>query len=170
MRYYHAGHINVSEPVTKTAKHPFKITPSIDVLPAPLAPNLYPHVAGDGPYGQEALVSNGMYRDSWRSSLADKWIVVGRHGGPEPKFLKRQRSHDTIERQARQTRRDVSPRPLPQQRSSSNPPSLSRRLPRVPPEHGTLPRQGAHAPSAPLGVSVNPPSSFPNSPSRRVRT
>ena len=61
------------------------------VLPAPLSTNLYQR-------GRKPLESdNG---DNWRSSLADKWIPVGIC--PEPKYVKRQASHDLLNRRGRQ--------------------------------------------------------------------
>ena len=64
------------------------------VLPAPLAPDLYPPVIDE--LGRRSLVSNTTYSDSWRSSLADKWISVGQQTNLDSKPLKRQRSHDSI--------------------------------------------------------------------------
>ncbi len=55
------------------------------ILPAPLAPNLYPSANGD----------------NWRRGLADKWIPVGQHSIPEPKSVKPQRSR-SMERRGRQ--------------------------------------------------------------------
>lgn len=72
------------------------------VLPAPLAPNLYPPVVDE--LGRRSLVSDTMYSDTWRSSLADKWISVGQQSDPDSKYLKRQRSHDSmVDRQGRHT-------------------------------------------------------------------
>ena len=69
------------------------------VLPAPLALNLYPPVADE--HGRRSLVGDSAYSDSWRSSLADKWIAVGQQSDSEPKSVKQQRSHDSIQRRGR---------------------------------------------------------------------
>jgi hypothetical protein len=76
------------------------------VLPAPLAPNLY----------QQSPESDTAYGDNWRSSLADKWIPVGQQ--PEPKYVKRQASHDSLDRRGRQAQKGAS---LGHRRSNSNP-------------------------------------------------
>ncbi|KAI9445423.1 hypothetical protein H4582DRAFT_1915389 [Lactarius indigo] len=154
------------------------------VLPAPLAPNLYPPTASE--HGRRSLVGDTMYGDSWRNSLADKWIPVGQHNTPSPKSVKRQSSNDTMERRGRQAQKEASVGSTPQRRSNSNPPPLprphhfSRRsldsslldtppVPRVPSAYGTLPRQDVPVLLAPSGREVlsSPPSSFPNS--RRLR-
>ena len=71
------------------------------VLPAPLAPDLYPSVADE--HGRKFLVGDVAYGDNWRSSLADKWISVGQQSShPEPMSVKRQSSHDSMERRGRQ--------------------------------------------------------------------
>ena len=73
------------------------------VLPAPLAPNLYPSVAGE--QERKSLVGDTAYGDNWRSSLADKWIPVGQQNyGPMPKSVRRQHSHDSMGRQAQSER------------------------------------------------------------------
>lgn len=67
------------------------------ILPAPLAPDLYPPVVDE--HGRRSLVGDNAYSDSWRSSLADKWIAVGQQSDLGPKsVVKRQRSHDSAER------------------------------------------------------------------------
>ena len=64
------------------------------VLPAPLAPDLYPPAVDE--LGRRSLVPDTAYNDTWRSSLADKWISVGQQTNLDSKRLKRQRSHDSI--------------------------------------------------------------------------
>ncbi|KAH9056993.1 hypothetical protein EDB87DRAFT_1144838 [Lactarius vividus] len=158
------------------------------VLPAPLAPNLYPPAVSE--HGRKSLVGDAAYGDrlSWRNSLADKWIPVGQHHNPAPKSVKRQSSHDTMERRGRQAQKEASAGSVPRRRSNSNPPPLPRHphhfsrrsldsslldtppVPRVPSAYGTLPRQDAPVLLAPSGREAlsSPPSSFPNS--RRLRT
>ncbi|KAH9176926.1 hypothetical protein EDB89DRAFT_1937199 [Lactarius sanguifluus] len=149
------------------------------VLPAPLAPNLYPPAANE--HGRKSLAGDTAYGDSlsWRNSLADKWIPVGQHNNSAPKSVKRQSSHDTMERRGRQAQKDASAGSVPQRRSNSNPPPLprphhfSRRsldsslldtppVPRMPSAYGTQDAPVLLAPSGREALS-SPPSSFPNS-------
>lgn len=154
------------------------------VLPAPLAPNLYPPAASE--HGRKSLVGDTAYGDrlSWRNSLADKWIPVGQHNNSPPKSVKRQSSHDTMERRGRQAQKEASAGSVPRRRSNSNPTPLprphhlSRRsldsslldtppVPRVPSVYGTQDAPVVLAPSGREALS-SPPSSFPNS--RRLRS
>ncbi|KAH9075827.1 hypothetical protein EDB83DRAFT_2352541 [Lactarius deliciosus] len=154
------------------------------VLPAPLAPNLYPPAVSE--HGRKSLVGDTAYGDrlSWRNSLADKWIPVGQHNNSAPKSVKRQSSHDTMERRGRQAQKEASTGSVPRRRSNSNPSSLprphhfSRRsldsslldtppVPRVPSAYGTQDAPVLLAPSG-RGALSGPPSSFPNS--RRLRS
>lgn len=74
------------------------------VLPAPLAPNLYERAASEELQTQRSLVVESVHADSWRSSMADTWIPVGQHDGPEPDPNERQRSYDSTQRRSRLTR------------------------------------------------------------------
>ena len=74
------------------------------VLPAPLAPNVYERAANEELQTQRPLVVECVYADSWRSSMADTWIPVGQHDGPEPDPTERQRSYDSMQRRSRLTR------------------------------------------------------------------
>jgi hypothetical protein len=113
------------------------------VLPAPLAPDLYSRCASEDLRRQRSVVGDNTYRDSWRDSMADKWISVGQHAMPASKSIQRRSRHDSMEVPKRLMRRmyaaaliasilnlvfigDPSLRSLPQRRSSSNPPSPSR--------------------------------------------
>lgn len=111
------------------------------VLPAPLAPNLYPPVVDE--HGRRSLVGDAAYSDSWRSSLADKWIPVGQQDNLKPKSVRRQRSHEPMERRGRHAQservfccsgplygtnsipEEASLVPITQRRSNSNPPTPS---------------------------------------------
>jgi hypothetical protein len=111
------------------------------VLPAPLAPNLYPPVVDE--HGRRSLVGEAAYSDSWRSSLADKWISVGQQDNLKPKSVRRQRSHEPMERRGRHAQservfccsgplhgtnsipEEASLVPITQRRSNSNPPTPS---------------------------------------------
>ncbi|KAF8273784.1 hypothetical protein EI94DRAFT_1074211 [Lactarius quietus] len=155
------------------------------VLPAPLAPSLYPPVVDE--HGRRSLISDTTYSGSWRSSLADKWIPVGQQSNPDPKPVKRQRSHDSmVERRGRHAQKEASMGPIPQRRNNSNPPTpshlvghLRRRsldnslldspppVPRVPSAYVPLPRRDVPA-LLEHEVLPGPSSSFPNS--RRLRS
>ncbi|KAI0271505.1 hypothetical protein BC834DRAFT_446691 [Gloeopeniophorella convolvens] len=148
------------------------------VLPAPLAPELYSNAGGnDARIPRPPFLGDSAQRESWRGSLTDKWIAVGQGSEPVPKVAKRQSSRETMKSQSRRSSREASSTSLPQ-RSSSNPPPLSRlrqsstpslgHLPSDTPPHppvprissfGTLPRQdigaadssvGREGPSSPL--------------------
>jgi hypothetical protein len=148
------------------------------VLPAPLAPNLYPPVVDE--FGRRSLVSDTTYSDTWRSSLADKWISVGQQSDLGPKRMKRRSDDSMVERRSRHAQKEASLRPISQRRSNSNLPTLShsghyrRRsvdnslldspppVPRVPPAYVTAPKPHAVTPSE-REVLPSPPSSFPSS-------
>ena len=74
------------------------------VLPAPLGPNIYERATSEELQTQRPLVVESVYADSWRSSMADTWIPVGRHDGPKPDPTERQRSYDNMQRRSRLTR------------------------------------------------------------------
>ncbi|KAN0135585.1 hypothetical protein V8E53_006476 [Lactarius tabidus] len=154
------------------------------VLPAPLAPNLYPPVVDE--FGRRSLVSDTTYSDTWRSSLADKWISVGQQSDPSPKPVKRQCSHDSmVERRSQHAQKDTSLGPISQRRGNSNLPTLShtghfrRRsvdnslldspppVPRVPSAYVTVPKHHSTTPSEREALP-SPPSSFPSS--RKLRS
>jgi hypothetical protein len=73
------------------------------VLPAPLASELYSRVASEDLHGQRTVLSDNTYRDSWGSSLADKWIPVGQHAMPGP--MQPRSRHDSMEGPSRLRRR-----------------------------------------------------------------
>jgi hypothetical protein len=75
------------------------------VLPAPLSSTLHSRGASENIRGQRATISNNMYSDVWRNSLADSWVSVGQRAIPEPKSMERQSVHDSMEGQNRSTRR-----------------------------------------------------------------
>lgn len=99
----HTGMTARSRSTTRGAPHAAHSNVHI-VLPAPLAPNLYPPVAGE--HGRKSLVGDTAYGDNWRNSLADKWISVGQHNSPAPNSVKRQSSHETMGRRGRQAQRE----------------------------------------------------------------
>jgi len=153
----HTGMTTHSRSSMRGAPHAPHVNVQI-VLPAPLAPNLYPSVVDE--HGRRSLVGDAAYNDSWRSSLADKWIPVGQQDNMGPKFVRRQRSHEPMERRGRHAQKEASLVPITQRRSNSNPPTPSqlglftRRsldnalsntlpLPRVPASYVSRPKQDA---------------------------
>ncbi|KAH9982260.1 hypothetical protein BGW80DRAFT_13835 [Lactifluus volemus] len=120
------------------------------VLPAPLSSTLHSRGASENIRGQRATISNNMYSDVWRNSLADSWVSVGQRAIPEPKSMERQSVHDSMEGQNRSTRRDSSPRSQPRLRCSSNPNPLPHPRLRRPSSLGPSPNNHPSGPHPPI--------------------
>ncbi|KAI0067888.1 hypothetical protein BV25DRAFT_1987540 [Artomyces pyxidatus] len=148
------------------------------VLPAPLAPELYPHMVTEDARGRRIFSGvDSAQRASWGGGITDRWVPVG-YGASEPPpvpQVRRQASRES-QRSSREYRSSTSSRS--QHRSSSNPPPASRLrtsstpsfgpdrrdpdrppVPRIPSAYFVAPEKEKSLPIPPPAQS--PPSAFP---------
>ncbi|KAI0048408.1 hypothetical protein FA95DRAFT_1558058 [Auriscalpium vulgare] len=148
------------------------------VLPAPLAPELYPYMLPADAQGRPLSVFAGgsPQRASWGGGMTDKWVSI--ESFPTEVPVQQRRSTSTSRESQRMSRDTRSSSSFSQRRSNSNPPPASRLrqsstpnltthsdslpLPPVPPIPSAYGPPADMSQQHPVPAMQSPPSSFPS--------